>query len=109
MQWRGDPESAAGRRLDRLYFEALQMWTAVQVGYPDRVKVGSAEASLCPRINGIFCCFRPALWPLHCSIRTTLQRRPCKFVPMMPLSRVSQKCSFTCCPLDCDPGHAPRL
>jgi hypothetical protein len=41
VQWRGDPDSAAGRRLDRLYFEALQMWTAVQVGYPDRVKVGS--------------------------------------------------------------------
>lgn len=40
LQWRGDPESPAGRRLDRLYFEALQMWTAVQVGYPDRVKVG---------------------------------------------------------------------
>lgn len=41
LQWRGDPDSPAGRRLDRLYFEALQMWTAVQVGYPDRVKVGS--------------------------------------------------------------------
>ena len=41
VQWRGDPDSAAGRRLDRLYFEALQMWTAVQVGYPDRVKVGT--------------------------------------------------------------------
>jgi hypothetical protein len=39
VQWRGDPDSLAGRRLDRLYFEALQMWTAVQVGYPDRVKV----------------------------------------------------------------------
>ena len=38
-RWEGDPESKAGRRLDRLFFEALQMWTAVQVGYPDRVKV----------------------------------------------------------------------
>ena len=58
MQWRGDPDSAAGRRLDRLYFEALQMWTAVQVGYPDRVKVGTTPTTFwfCTLIQWIHLC-----------------------------------------------------